>query len=260
MQTNILSRRCEFGANRPSLSSATSTTIYRTAFQPKPHVRRVECASQAGRELSWDPDNVLGPAQSGHIARREMQKRMQTDQKFAAAVLMAKDEDRQKVIARRESRTVPTSASALVEYYLNTLAEDMEFEVARTRPLLTPEFFKHLDGLVGQERFAMKPDQERLAELETLREYLTQSSEAVDNMVQSTLSATDKLKLLLTSKDKKATILDMVEKNQIDQGLVDLLQQNINAAREAGQEEPAKFMEKVLGAVAKYLVKTPAAA
>lgn len=42
--------------------------------------------------------------------------------------------------------------------------------------------------------------------------------------------------------------------NEIDVALLDLLQQNIQAAREAGQEEPAKFMDKVRQAAMKFMV------
>jgi hypothetical protein len=42
--------------------------------------------------------------------------------------------------------------------------------------------------------------------------------------------------------------------NEIDAALLDLLQQNIEAARTAGQEEPAKFMEKVRQAAMKFTV------
>jgi hypothetical protein len=42
--------------------------------------------------------------------------------------------------------------------------------------------------------------------------------------------------------------------NEIDAALLDLLQQNIEAARIAGQEEPAKFMEKVRQAAMKFTV------
>lgn len=46
----------------------------------------------------------------------------------------------------------------------------------------------------------------------------------------------------------------MLQANEIDVALLDLLQQNIQAAREAGQEEPAKFMEKVRQAAMKFSV------
>ena len=42
--------------------------------------------------------------------------------------------------------------------------------------------------------------------------------------------------------------------NEIDSALLDLLQQNIDAARAAGQKEPAEFMEKVRDAARKFLI------
>lgn len=56
------------------------------------------------------------------------------------------------------------------EVYVLEFVFVLQFEVARCRPLLTADFFKQLDTLVGQERFSAKPDEERLAELETLRQ------------------------------------------------------------------------------------------
>ena len=47
---------------------------------------------------------------------------------------------------------------------------------------------------------------------------------------------------------------DMAAANEIDVPLLELLQQNADAARAAGQEEPAAFMEKVRTAAAKFLV------
>ncbi len=41
---------------------------------------------------------------------------------------------------------------------------------------------------------------------------------------------------------------------EIDQGLFDLLQQNIDSARQAGQSAAADFMEKVLVAAKRYSV------
>ena len=45
------------------------------------------------------------------------------------------------------------------------------------------------------------------------------------------------------------------ESNQIDEPLLNLLKQNADAARAAGQEEPAKFMEKIRDAAQKFLIK-----
>ncbi|GFR47419.1 hypothetical protein Agub_g9136, partial [Astrephomene gubernaculifera] len=114
--------------------------------------------------------------------------------------------------------------------------------------------FKQLDSVIGSERFTAAPNQERLVELETLRQYLEEAVEAVDKAVVKTANATERLKKLLTSRDKKETILEMASANEIDQALLDLLQQNIDAARAAEQTAPAEFMEKVKVAAAKYLV------
>ncbi len=55
-----------------------------------------------------------------------MTKRMETDQEFAKAMAAAGDEDRRLAMARREGRTPPTAVHELVEYFLNTQADDME--------------------------------------------------------------------------------------------------------------------------------------
>lgn len=218
-------------------------------------MRRPGRASLCVRAVTYDPDNILGPAQEGHISRRMLQKQMQQDAQLRATVQQAKDESRRQVIARRASRTPPNDHIGLIEYLLNSTAEDMEYEVARCRPQLSVEFFRTLDSIIGQERFGAKPDEEKLAELETLRQYLQEATAAVDAAVAQTASAADRMRKLLTSPDKKSMILEMASNNEIDQPLIDLLQQNITAARSVGQEEPAKFMEKVMVAAAKYVVR-----
>ncbi len=45
------------------------------------------------------------------------------------------------------------------------------------------------------------------------------------------------------------------ECNQIDEPLLNLLKQNPDAARAAGQPEPAEFMEKIRDAARKFLIK-----
>lgn len=42
--------------------------------------------------------------------------------------------------------------------------------------------------------------------------------------------------------------------NEIDQPLLDLLQQNITAAKASGQDKPAEFMEKVHDAARRYMI------
>ena len=43
--------------------------------------------------------------------------------------------------------------------------------------------------------------------------------------------------------------------NEIDEGLLKLLQQNIDAARAAGQEQPVQFMEKIRDAARRFMLK-----
>lgn len=64
-----------------------------------------------------------------------MSKQMETDKDFAKAVAMARDEDHKKVMLRRQSRTPPTDNIELIEYFLNTQADDMEVGSCRPQPL-----------------------------------------------------------------------------------------------------------------------------
>ena len=43
-----------------------------------------------------------------------------------------------------QAREQPTTHAEVVEYLLSTEGDEMQFEVARTRPLLTPELFDYL--------------------------------------------------------------------------------------------------------------------
>lgn len=78
--------------------------------------------------VNFDPENLFtGVApKDGLIERRMMAKQMETDKQFAAVVSAAQDEDRKKVLFRRQSRTPPTEHIELVEFFLNTQADDME--------------------------------------------------------------------------------------------------------------------------------------
>ena len=78
-------------------------------------------------------------------------------------------------------------------------------------PHATQSLFAGLFHVVLQERFAAKPDEERLIELETLRQYLEEGKEAVDKAVASNISAVDRMKKLLTAPDKKEMIRQMAE-------------------------------------------------
>lgn len=48
-----------------------------------------------------------------------------------------------------QARVQPQTHAELVEYLLDTEGDEMTFEVARCRPLLTEDFFDYLKGQVG---------------------------------------------------------------------------------------------------------------
>jgi hypothetical protein len=219
-----------------------------------------------GGSPSWDPENLLGAPQRGLINKSLVKQRVARDKEFAKAVERVASDEQKAAMLRRASRTPPAAGehAELVEFFLDTQADDMEFEVARCRPLCTADFFRDLDAMLGEARFGNagnaidgEPDEDRVAELETLRQYLEEAVEAIDRAVKATSTAADRMKTLLEAKDKKQAILALAEANLIDQALVDLLQTNADAARQAGQEQAAVFMEKVKQAVSKYLVTGP---
>lgn len=90
--------------------------------------------------------------------------------------------------------------------------------------------------------------------MEILRDYLKEATEAVDNATKEITAAPLRLKKLMESKDKKETLLQMAGDGEIDQALMDLLEQNIEGAKEAGREDIVEFMTKVRQAAGKYLI------
>jgi hypothetical protein len=55
---------------------------------------------------------------------------------------------------RLQGRKQPESHSELIEYLLDTESEEMTFEVARCRPLLTEEFTDYLRSQIGEDSCA----------------------------------------------------------------------------------------------------------
>jgi hypothetical protein len=58
--------------------------------------------------------------------------------------ILLQDDDRKVQLFRRESRTPPEAGDhdGLIEYFMNTVTEDMQFEVSRWRPTLNDSFFR----------------------------------------------------------------------------------------------------------------------
>ena len=181
-----------------------------------------------------------------------MGQRVSSDDEYKTQVTAFITQQKEERQDRRDARTPPTDNYDLIEYFLNMDTEDMEYEVARCRPQMDKEFFAVIDKLAGVERLSPTPDEDRLAELDTLREFLSKSVEAVDNATQALAAAPARFMKLMQSKDKKATLLEMAGEGEIDQALMDLMDQNIAGAKAAGQDEAAEFMEKVQNAARRF--------
>ncbi|XP_024935239.2 uncharacterized protein LOC107430256 isoform X2 [Ziziphus jujuba] len=202
--------------------------------------------------IGWDPEGILGPPQTGHIARQEFKRRLQKDAELREEFERQVREEKERRQALRNSRVVPDTPAQLVEYFLDTEAQEIEFEIARMRTRLNEEFFSHLNFEIGQLRFAASKTEDmedRLIELEALQKALNEGTEAYDKMQRDLVTAKENLTKILTSKDLKATLLELVEQNQLNRSLLTLLDENIANAQRGNQKQAAEFMEKVRGAV-----------
>lgn len=234
-------------------SSAIRAQFFRPKFvKPKTFVAPIR---SAGR-IEWDPDGVLGPPQTGLIARMEFQRRLENDAAAREEFERQVREEKERRRALRESRVIPDTVEGLVEFFLDTEAQEIEFEIARMRPRLNKEFFDHLQVEIGKLRFSVNKTQDvedRLIELESVQKALQEATEAYDKL-QADLVATKKnLTEIFTSKDVKATLLDLVERNQLNRPLLTLLDENIATAHRANQKQAAEYMEKLRGLVLKYI-------
>jgi hypothetical protein len=230
-------------APRPSVPNAAN----------QPHGRRL---SVVAKSASWDPEGLYSnsPEMSGIIDRKLMGNRAQDDQKSKTVMEKFMQAHKEEVQVKRDSRVVPDDKYELIAYLLDTEASDMNYEVARCRPLLDDEFFAVLNKQIGMEQLSLEKDEDKLAELELLRDYLDEAIEAVDKATQEVATAPERLKKLLESPNKKDCLRDMAAAGEIDQSFMDLLQQNIEGAEEAGREDVVQFMTKVKVASAKFLI------
>ncbi|KAK4389438.1 hypothetical protein Sango_2280800 [Sesamum angolense] len=224
------------------------STICKSA---KPRFQRTKI-----RCIGWDPEGVLGAPQSGHISRLEFKKRLEKDSDAREAFERQVREEKERMRALRETRVIPDTIEQLVEYFLDTEAQEIEYEIARLRPRLNEEFFSHLKLELGKLRFAVSKTQDmedRVIELEALQKALQEGIEAYDRMQSELVSARKNLMKLFTSDDIKATLLDMVEQNELNRSLLTLLDENIANAYQGNQIQAAEYMEKIRGAMVKYI-------
>ncbi|CAH1415635.1 uncharacterized protein LOC111877662 [Lactuca sativa] len=236
------------GIATASTAAFTRVTINRTRTSPSFRTK-IRC-------IGWDPEGILGPPSTGHLARREFQKRLERDADAREDFQRQVQEEKERRRALRESRGVPDTPAKLIEYFLDTEAQELDFEIARMRPRLNDEFFSYLKLELGQLRFAVSKTEDmedRVIELEALQKALLEGIEAYDKLQRNIVKAKENLTKIFSSKDMKATLLDMVEKNEINKPLLALLDENIAGARKANQKEAAEYMEKLRGAVLKFI-------
>ncbi|CAL9029543.1 unnamed protein product [Prunus brigantina] len=217
-----------------ALSIGIATTSSALLTRPTPRSLRPTRISCIG----WDPEGVLGPPQTGHLARIEFKRRLERDADAREAFERQVIEEKERRRALRESRAAPDTAEELIEYFLNTEAREIEFEISRLRPRLDKEFFSHLQYELGQLRFAVSKTQDiedRLIELEALQKALQEGTEAYDKMQTDLVKAKQSLTKVLTSKDVKATLLEMVEHNELNRSFLTLLDENIANAHKGNQ-------------------------
>ncbi|XP_071693601.1 uncharacterized protein [Rutidosis leptorrhynchoides] len=231
------------------ITTAAFTSVCINRIRTSPNIRtKIRC-------IGWDPEGILGPPSTGHLARREFQRRLERDADAREDFQRQLQEEKERRRLLRLSRRVPESHTELVEYFLDTEAQELELEIARMRLKLTDEFFNHLKSELGQLRFAVQKTEDmedRVIELEALQKALVEGIQAYDKLQGNIVKAKENLNKIFTSKDVKATLMDMVEKNEINKSLLALLDENIASARSSNQVEAADYMEKVRGAVRKY--------
>nr|GMD98230.1 uncharacterized protein LOC109153087 [Ipomoea batatas]GMD99134.1 uncharacterized protein LOC109153087 [Ipomoea batatas] len=235
--------------------SLATAANFRRATLPKRYTNFRTTIRCSGR-VEWDPEGVLGPPQSGHIARLEFTTRLEKDKEAREAFERHVREEKERRRALRESRAIPDKVEDLVEYFLDTEAQEIEFEIARLRPRLNKDFFDHLKLELGKLRFAVsktKDVEDRQIELESLQKALEEGTEAYDKMQADLVTARASLTMILTSKNVKATLLEMVEQNKINTPLLAILDENIASAHDSNQKEIAEYMEKIRAAVLKYI-------
>lgn len=188
--------------------------------------------------VGWDPEGILGAPVPHHITRRSYQKKIAEDAEYKEKMERQLEAEKEARRLAREARVVPDSHKDLLEFFLTTEGQEMEFEVARCRPRLTEEFFSFLKAEIGSLRFAVNQTveiEDRIGELEVLQKVLREGIEAYDKLTTDLVDAKERLSRILSSNDKKATLLEMAGENQLDRPLLALLDENIATATKANQ-------------------------
>ncbi|XVF13308.1 hypothetical protein REPUB_Repub08aG0197500 [Reevesia pubescens] len=91
-----------------------------------------------------DPEGISEAPQTGvrgHLARLEFKRRLERDAEAREAFEQHLREEEERRRALRESREIPDTPAELIEYFLDTEAQEIEFEIARLRQRLVVSTF-----------------------------------------------------------------------------------------------------------------------
>lgn len=144
-----------------------------------------------------DPEGILAPPKGGHIARRSLQKQALEDKELAKQVEVERERARAELqklrdvspagplhpcwaptrtktlgsarqqaqvptwgcgaLCAAQARVEPRTHPDTVQYFLGTERDELEYEAARRRPLLTDDFFAHLSQAIGPRWILQSP-------------------------------------------------------------------------------------------------------
>ena len=215
-------------------------------------VLKADEVGQQALEISYDPEGLFPEVDetsaSMLIDKKLRQRELELEKKEDEERQEEYEKAREELEAARDARVQPTTHAELVAYFFDTEFNEMEYEIVKQRPKLTDEFFAYLIETKTEET-----DEEEKGKLEALYTVTSEFVGFVDQTTRAMLSPLERLTKLLNAPDKRAMILEMVDKDELDLNLMALLKTNINTARQGGAEDAAVFMEKIYKAAAKFV-------
>ena len=215
-------------------------------------VLKADEVGQQALEISYDPEGLFPEvdetAASMLIDKKLRARELELEKKEDEERQEEYEKAREELEAARDARVQPTTHAELVAYFFDTEFNEMEYEIVKQRPKLTDEFFAYLIETKTEET-----DEEEKGKLEALYTVTSEFVGFVDQTTRAMLSPLERLTKLLNAPDKRAMILEMVDKDELDLNLMALLKTNINTARQGGAEDAAVFMEKIYKAAAKFV-------
>ena len=215
-------------------------------------VLKADEVGQQALEISYDPEGLFPEvdetAASMLIDKKLRARELELEKKEDEERQEEYEKAREELEAAREARVQPTTHAELVAYFFDTEFNEMEYEIVKQRPKLTDAFFAHLIEVKAAET-----DEEERGKLDALYTVTSEFVGFVDQTTRAMLSPLERLTKLLNAPDKRAMILEMVDKDELDLNLMALLKTNINTARQGGAEDAAVFMEKIYKAAAKFV-------